>query len=181
MCVGEQWLRDSGYSANLDFDEDNEDEEMKEGTDIEVQLAPWVITRNFLQAAAVRSSPTLSRSMKSYYIYTYIQGKGMLKLYGAGDPTGIGEGFSFVRASMKEMFYKSNENAEERMGELLIGGECCYNLSYPPPPKKHVAQDRAKYYHKFSIAEQQHAYREEVRIYNFTKTLKITENPPIHQ
>ncbi len=42
----------------------------------------------------------------------------MLKLYGAGDPTGRGEGFSFIRASMKEMFYKSNENIEERMGEL---------------------------------------------------------------
>ncbi|KAJ3093054.1 hypothetical protein HK102_010959 [Quaeritorhiza haematococci] len=115
--VGEQWLRDAGYATNVDYQLENEDEEAKETMDIEVQLAPWVITRNFLQAT---------------------QGKGMLKLFGAGDPTGRGEGFSFIRASMKEMFHRAA-----------------------------LGDGRPRQYQRFSIAEQQQVYREEInRIWN---------------
>jgi transcription initiation factor TFIID subunit 1 len=67
--------------------------------DLEVQLSPWVITKNFIIAAS---------------------GKGMVKLYGPGDPTGCGEGFSFIRASMKEMFFKSGESEEKRLGISLL-------------------------------------------------------------
>jgi transcription initiation factor TFIID subunit 1 len=41
----------------------------------------------------------------------------MVKLYGPGDPTGRGEGFSFIRVSMKDMFLRSDESLEEKLGE----------------------------------------------------------------
>lgn len=50
MLVGEQWLRDSGYAASLDYAAEDEDED---SVDIEVQLAPWTITHNFLQSSQV--------------------------------------------------------------------------------------------------------------------------------
>ncbi len=51
MLVGEQWLRDAGYAANLDFGGADEDDE---GTiESEVKMAPWTVSRNFLQAVQV--------------------------------------------------------------------------------------------------------------------------------
>ena len=48
--VGEQRLRDIGY-GNIDFKEDgNEDDS---NADIEIQLAPWTITKNFVMATQV--------------------------------------------------------------------------------------------------------------------------------
>jgi transcription initiation factor TFIID subunit 1, fungi type len=118
MLVGEQWLRDAGYAASLDYSVQDDDDD---SLDIEVQLAPWTITRNFLQAS---------------------QGKCMLRLHGTGDPTGIGEGFSFIKTSMKEMFFKAGESSEEKLAMI----------------------DSRRMYHKYSIAEQQQAYKEEVNI-----------------
>lgn len=51
--------------------------------DIEEELAPWNWTRNFL---------------------TSTQTKAMLQLNGEGDPTGIGLGYSFLRATQKSSF-----------------------------------------------------------------------------
>ncbi|KAJ3102902.1 hypothetical protein HDU97_000215 [Phlyctochytrium planicorne] len=117
--VGEQRLRDIGYS-NLDFKDENDEDDTT--ADIEVQMAPWTTTKNFIMAT---------------------QGKGMLKLYGDGDPTGRGEGFSFIRQSMKEMFYKYGDTAAEKEAA------------------------KAKAYQRFSISEQQVVYRQEIkRIWN---------------
>ena len=41
----------------------------------------------------------------------------MLKLHGEGDPTGRGEGFSFIRISMKDIFLKAGESAQDKLGE----------------------------------------------------------------
>ncbi len=41
----------------------------------------------------------------------------MLKLHGDGDPTGRGEAFSFIRVSMKEIFLRAGEDAEERLAQ----------------------------------------------------------------
>ncbi|EPR78186.1 Transcription initiation factor TFIID subunit 111 KDa [Spraguea lophii 42_110] len=47
----------------------------------EIVLSPWVLSRNFVSA---------------------YNGRGLLELSGAGDPTGIGQGFSFVKLSQKK-------------------------------------------------------------------------------
>ncbi|KAH6562775.1 hypothetical protein BASA60_011008 [Batrachochytrium salamandrivorans] len=114
--VGQQRLRDAGYGNDDLLDLQNEEDEST--LDIEVQLAPWVTTKNFVIAAS---------------------GKGMVKLFGPGDPTGCGEGFSFIRASMKEMFFKSGLSRETR--DAFID-----------------AKARATF-HKYSIAEQQRSTR----------------------
>lgn len=111
MLVGERHLQDLGYGDVGD------DEEVGEGDsklELEQQLAPWFATRNFINAS---------------------QGKAMLKLYGAGDPTGRGEGFSFIRVSMKDIFLRAGESAEEKLGKLIIiiilkGGMLIWNYYY---------------------------------------------------
>ncbi|KAI8915827.1 hypothetical protein EDD86DRAFT_185922 [Gorgonomyces haynaldii] len=122
--VGQQRLKDAGYAAE-DYKE-NENEEDESHLDIEVQLAPWTTTRNFVTAAS---------------------GKGMCRLFGPGDPTGCGEGFSFIRASMKEMFFRYGESEEKQ--------------------KQFIEEKTKATYHKYSIAEQQVVYKSEVeRIWN---------------
>jgi hypothetical protein len=79
MMVGQQRLKDSGY-GNLVFNENENPENEEESTDIEVMLAPWTTSKNFILAA---------------------QNKGMIQLFGPGDPSGAGLAFSFLRSSMK--------------------------------------------------------------------------------
>lgn len=93
MLVGERHLQDLGYG---DVNDDDETGEGDSKLEVEQQLAPWFSTRNFINAT---------------------QGKAMLKLYGAGDPTGRGEGFSFIRVSMKDIFLRAGESAEEKLGK----------------------------------------------------------------
>ncbi|KAI9488428.1 hypothetical protein BDB00DRAFT_848017 [Zychaea mexicana] len=117
MLVGERHLQDLGYG------DVNDDEETGEGDsklEVEQQLAPWFATRNFINAT---------------------QGKAMLKLYGAGDPTGRGEGFSFIRVSMKDIFLRAGESAEEKLAQI---------------------EQRPKSAHRYNVAEQQQIYREEI-------------------
>ena len=61
-----------------------------------LKLAPWITTKNFLQAT---------------------QAKAMLRLHGEGDPTGRGEAFSFIRVSMKDIFVRAGEDYEAKLGE----------------------------------------------------------------
>jgi transcription initiation factor TFIID subunit 1 len=115
--VGERHLEDFGY-GNVNEDDDGDGDSKLE---VEQQLAPWFATRNFINAT---------------------QGKAMLKLYGAGDPTGRGEGFSFIRVSMKGIFLRAGESAAEKLAEI---------------------EARPKSAHKYNVAEQQQIYKEEVR------------------
>ncbi|KAI8865926.1 hypothetical protein GQ42DRAFT_181632 [Ramicandelaber brevisporus] len=129
MLVGAQHLHDAGYGRMLDPNSNpmpNEeeggghDEEDEDKLEVEQQLAPWIITKNFLAATA---------------------GKAMVKLHGAGDPTGIGEGFSFIRVSMKDIFLRAGETAEDKLAEI---------------------ENRPKHQHRYNVAEQQQIYREEI-------------------
>jgi transcription initiation factor TFIID subunit 1 len=88
MQVGRQHLEDAGYAKTVDEDESDDS-----GT-IEEQLAPWNITRNFINAT---------------------QGKAMLALHGEGDPTGRGEGISFLRTSMKGGFRPIGESVNDKL------------------------------------------------------------------
>ncbi|KAI8070905.1 hypothetical protein BC940DRAFT_294725 [Gongronella butleri] len=114
MLVGERHLQDLGYG------DVNDDEDGDVKLEVEQQLAPWFITRNFINAS---------------------QGKAMLKLYGAGDPTGRGEGFSFIRVSMKDVFLRAGESAYDRLAEI---------------------EARPKSAHRYNVAEQQQIYKEEI-------------------
>ncbi|KAJ3316030.1 hypothetical protein HDV04_000239 [Boothiomyces sp. JEL0838] len=119
--VGQQRLHDAGYGLE-DFKEiDDDDGENESHLDIELQLAPWITTKNFIIAAT---------------------GKGMVQLFGPGDPTGCGEGFSYIRASMKEMFFHHGETEETR--------------------NAFIDKKKESTFHKYSIVEQQKVYRQEI-------------------
>ncbi|KAJ5584334.1 transcription initiation factor TFIID [Penicillium hispanicum] len=92
MQVGQQHLHDTGFGNDAENGNDNDDDE--EGESFEQQMAPWKASRNFLLAS---------------------QGKAMLKLHGEGDPTGRGEGFSFIKTSMKGGFKAIGESVEDKL------------------------------------------------------------------
>lgn len=101
MLVGERHLLDLGY-GNVNDDTADQDESNASQLETEQQLAPWFATRNFINAC---------------------QGKAMLKLSGEGDPTGCGEGFSFIRVSMKDIFLRAGESAEKKLGKEEEGNQ----------------------------------------------------------
>ncbi|KAI5307335.1 hypothetical protein KEM56_007269 [Ascosphaera pollenicola] len=118
MQVGQQHLHDAGYDKD---EESGDDDEGKEGEGLEQQMAPWKTTRNFLLAS---------------------QGKAMLHLHGEGDPTGRGEGFSFIKTSMKGGFRAIGESVEDKLDAQRLkelGG------------------------HSYNVARQQKSYEESIR------------------
>ncbi|KAL4735003.1 hypothetical protein BDV11DRAFT_43809 [Aspergillus similis] len=92
MQVGQQHLHDTGYGNDAETGGDDDNDEESES--FEQQMAPWKASRNFLLAS---------------------QGKAMLKLHGEGDPTGRGEGFSFIKTSMKGGFKAIGESVEDKL------------------------------------------------------------------
>lgn len=72
MLAGERKLQDSGYKILAESDDEENEEE--------VSTPPWCLSRNFVNACS---------------------GRGLLELNGPGDPTGIGEGFSFRKIRLK--------------------------------------------------------------------------------
>jgi transcription initiation factor TFIID subunit 1, fungi type len=120
MQSGARHLEDAEYSKTADDDDD------ESNLATEQQLAPWIATRNFLDAT---------------------QGKAMLKLNGEGDPTGMGEGFNFIKVSMKGGFKASGE---------------------PSTPAEPV--EKGKEGRSYNVARQQKAYEDEItRIWNAQK------------
>lgn len=118
MQVGVQHLKDLGLRKD---DDENDDDATNEESNIEVLLAPWNTTKNFLNAC---------------------QGKAMLQLHGEGDPTARGEGFSFIKTSMKGGFRALGESVAEKIDAKKIkenGG------------------------HSYNVAKQQRAYDESIR------------------
>ncbi|KAJ6073140.1 hypothetical protein N7467_011225 [Penicillium canescens] len=92
MQIGQQHLHDTGYGNDAETGGENEEDEELES--FEQQMAPWKATRNFLLAS---------------------QGKAMLKLHGEGDPTGRGEGYNFIKTSMKGGFKAIGESVEDKL------------------------------------------------------------------
>ncbi|RYO82298.1 hypothetical protein DL766_000675 [Monosporascus sp. MC13-8B] len=82
MQVGQELLNHAGYDPkpkNAKEAANDEDDDVGEEPLI-ARMAPWEITKNFIDASA---------------------GKAMVALHGEGDPTGHGLGFSFIKTSMK--------------------------------------------------------------------------------
>ncbi|CUS22500.1 LAQU0S05e06788g1_1 [Lachancea quebecensis] len=123
-------LTESMYQGQQ-YQEDNEffncDEKLVK---LEENLIPWAATKNFLNATQMRA---------------------MVQIHGAGDPTGCGEGFSFLKTSMKGGFTRSGDDS----GQPQISGG-----------------------HSYNVAQQQKAYEEEISKtwYTQAKSLRIT-NP----
>ncbi|KAK6361413.1 hypothetical protein TWF730_005143 [Orbilia blumenaviensis] len=108
MQVGVRYLEDAGYGKATEAGAGEEDE--KEGMSTEEKLAPWIATKNFINAT---------------------QGKAMLQLHGEGDPTGRGEAFSFIKTSMKGGFKAIGESVDEKLDAAtlkLLGGHS-YNVA----------------------------------------------------
>lgn len=81
MLVAEQRLKDAGYGEKSFFAPDEENEEdFQMKIDDEVRTAPWNTTRAFIAA---------------------MKGKCLLEVTGVADPTGCGEGFSYVKVPNK--------------------------------------------------------------------------------
>ncbi|KAI8436012.1 hypothetical protein MSG28_004148, partial [Choristoneura fumiferana] len=93
MAAAEQRLKDAGYGEKFIFTPaEDDDEEMQLKMDDEVKVAPWNTTRAYIQA---------------------MRGKCLLQLTGPADPTGCGEGFSYVRVPNKPT-QQPNEEAQPK-------------------------------------------------------------------
>ncbi|XP_051902895.1 transcription initiation factor TFIID subunit 1 isoform X2 [Hippocampus zosterae] len=109
MQVAEQRLKDAGYGEKSFFapeEENEEDFQMK--IDDEVRTAPWNTTRAFISA---------------------MKGKCLLEVTGVADPTGCGEGFSYVKVPNKPTQQKQATNVHKAL--MLDDKE-------PQPAKKTV-------------------------------------------
>jgi hypothetical protein len=98
MQVGQRHLYDAGYAKTA---EGNAEDDVGDDStlDIEQQLAVWSTTKNYKLAEAA---------------------KAWLLLHGEGDPTGRGEGFSFLRTNMKNYFLRKGETEAGRRRESHV-------------------------------------------------------------
>lgn len=93
MQAGQRHLYDAGYTKTAEGKK-KEDEGMEGGgLDLEQQLAVWDTTENYKKAELQ---------------------KAWLLVHGAGEPTGRGEGFSFLTTNMKGYFLRRGETYEGR-------------------------------------------------------------------
>ncbi|KAL3425339.1 transcription initiation factor TFIID subunit 1 [Phlyctema vagabunda] len=121
MQVGLQHLTDSGYAAN---DDDDEDEEGNEGENLEQNLAPWKTSKAFLEASA---------------------DKAMLQLHGAGDPSGCGLAFSFIKTSMKGGYIGAVQGPSATSADAI------------------ARERKANGGHTYNVRKQQAAYNDAIR------------------
>ena len=99
MIAAEQRLKDAGYGEKfLLAPQEDDDEEMQLKMDDEVKVAPWNTTRAYVQA---------------------MKNKCLLQLTGPADPTGCGEGFSYVRVPNKPTINK--EELESQPKRIVTG------------------------------------------------------------
>ncbi|XP_060532389.1 transcription initiation factor TFIID subunit 1 isoform X2 [Cylas formicarius] len=94
MVAAEQRLKDAGYGEKFILTSvDDDDEDMQSKMEDEVKVAPWNTTRAYIQA---------------------MKGKCLLQLTGPADPTGCGEGFSYVRVPNKPTQSKEEQESQPK-------------------------------------------------------------------
>uniref|UniRef100_A0A6I8RVZ8 Transcription initiation factor TFIID subunit n=1 Tax=Xenopus tropicalis TaxID=8364 RepID=A0A6I8RVZ8_XENTR len=101
MIAAEQRLKDAGYGEKSFFapeEENEEDFQMK--IDDEVRTAPWNTTRAFIAA---------------------MKGKCLLEVTGVADPTGCGEGFSYVKIPNKPTQQKQDDKEPQPVKKTVTG------------------------------------------------------------
>ncbi|ELU04183.1 hypothetical protein CAPTEDRAFT_225982 [Capitella teleta] len=101
MLAAEQRLKDAGYGEKSLFaqEEDNEEESAMKMED-EVRTAPWNTTRAYISA---------------------MKGRCLLSLTGIADPTGCGEGFSYVKVPNKPQQQKDDNSASTPAKKTVTG------------------------------------------------------------
>ncbi|ODV63264.1 histone acetyltransferase ASCRUDRAFT_83243 [Ascoidea rubescens DSM 1968] len=115
----------------------NENNNSNSNYNDEDEKAPWNLTKNFIIAT---------------------QGKAMLQIHGEMDPTGISEGFSFLKTSMKGGFKTLDEYSSNSPFVGTPGNNSGSNSN-----KKEGSSKGGKSGHSYSIASQQKAYDDEIK------------------
>ncbi|KAE9368884.1 hypothetical protein N431DRAFT_65426 [Stipitochalara longipes BDJ] len=126
MQVGAKHLEDAGFAVQEDDEAGDE-----EGESLEQNLAPWKTTKAFLEASS---------------------DKAMLRLHGAGDPSGRGLAFSFIKTSMKGGYL-----------EALQGPDC--DLTPAMEAARNAAMDpKLNNGHGYNVKTQQKLYNDAIRV-----------------
>ncbi|ESN93291.1 hypothetical protein HELRODRAFT_194117 [Helobdella robusta] len=101
MLAAEQRLKDAGYGEKSLFsnEEENEDDVQAKMED-EVKAAPWNTTHAYISA---------------------MKGKCLLALNGVADPTGCGEGFSYVKIPNKPQLGKDDQSNQLTLKRSVTG------------------------------------------------------------
>ncbi|KFB52614.1 AGAP003882-PA-like protein [Anopheles sinensis] len=150
MIAAEQRLKDAGYGEKFIFaQQEDDDEEMQLKMDDEVKVAPWNTTRAYIQA---------------------MRSKCILQLTGPADPTGCGEGFSYVRMPNKPT-QQNKEESESQPKRTVTGTDADLRRLSLNNAKALLRKFQAKAGeegmdkfsrgNRFSIAEHQERYKEE--------------------
>ncbi|XP_035232818.1 transcription initiation factor TFIID subunit 1-like [Stegodyphus dumicola] len=100
MLAAEQRLKDAGYGDKFLLMDEEETDNLQNKIDDEVKAAPWNTTQAFISA---------------------VRGKCLLDLLGAADPTGCGEGFSYVKIPNKPQWIKEENNILNPAKRLVKG------------------------------------------------------------
>ncbi|XP_069947042.1 transcription initiation factor TFIID subunit 1 isoform X2 [Cherax quadricarinatus] len=98
MCAAEQRLKDAGYGDKFLSALEDDDNDDTQKLDDEIKVAPWHTTRAYIQA---------------------VRGKCLLQLTGPADPTGCGEGFSYIRIPNKPT---QNKEEQEQQPKRTVTG-----------------------------------------------------------
>uniref|UniRef100_A0A452V7Z1 Transcription initiation factor TFIID subunit n=1 Tax=Ursus maritimus TaxID=29073 RepID=A0A452V7Z1_URSMA len=167
MIAAEQRLKDAGYGEKSFFapeEENEEDFQMK--IDDEVRTAPWNTTRAFIAA---------------------MKGKCLLEVTGVADPTGCGEGFSYVKIPNKPTQQKDDKEPQP-VKKTVTGTDADLRRLSLKNAKQLLRKFGVYVYFsvslskfargsRFSVAEHQERYKEECqRIFDLqNKVLSSTE------
>ncbi|KAF8778138.1 transcription initiation factor TFIID subunit 1-like [Argiope bruennichi] len=100
MLAAEQRLQDAGYGEKFQLMPEDETDSLQNKIADEVKAAPWNTSQAFLSA---------------------IKGKCLLELWGSADPTGCGEGFSYVKIPNKPQISKDDSNGQNPTKRLVKG------------------------------------------------------------
>jgi transcription initiation factor TFIID subunit 1 len=125
MQSAKQRLMDAGYGGTSLFAADDDQEEDSQKIDDEVRTAPWNTTRHFIAAA---------------------QGKCLLDITGIADPTGCGEGFSYIRIPNKPIVGKDDVR-EKKKNRTVTGTDADL--------RKLLLKDAQQVLRNFGVAEEE--------------------------
>ncbi|XP_062517053.1 transcription initiation factor TFIID subunit 1-like isoform X2 [Corticium candelabrum] len=125
MQSAKQRLTDAGYGGTSLFAADDDQEEDSQKIDDEVRTAPWNTTRHFIAAA---------------------QGKCLLDITGIADPTGCGEGFSYIRIPNKPIIGKDDVR-EKKKNKTVTGTDADL--------RKLLLKDAQQVLRNFGVAEEE--------------------------
>lgn len=158
MQVGARHLHDAGYSKTAEGKDEDGDYNDEAGLDIEQRLAVWYTTLNYKKAE---------------------QQKAWLVVHGEGDPTGRGEGVSFLKTNMKGYFLRKGETEQGRRCEL---DPFCFRVFYIFLTLCRAVEAEAKSSNqvvKISNAEQSRIYEEEKRrVWELQQRALSSTQPP---